>query len=274
MDCLLLKEKGKEKDFLKLLSDQGVYNISFDFNNSIFYEPDAAIDEEQWFKIDDFSEKEYCLEILKQKGFDSTDFDMADKNIRLDYANYLLSYQNKNYFIFQRIYSRDIVRKKRVTFIKDDFKIDESTGFTINEVPDAIYLKDQDCLYFKKLETISPIFKGIDILFQEATEEETEEFLDSDFIDLNEDYDVKKVNKSNRKRIALAIKTLRELSPEKRTQIFTYTYEYYPNLDFDGKAFKINNDKDLKELLYGIEERLFTTPISGEKRCASRIQKI
>lgn len=93
-------------------------------------------------------------------------------------------------------------------------------GIIINDVPDAIYVKDEDCLYFKKLETVAPIFKGIDELYREATDEETKHFLENDFIELKNDFNFESVKKSNRKRIALAMKTLNEFSDDQKTEIF------------------------------------------------------
>ena len=49
-------------------------------------------------------------------------------------------------------------------------------GIIINDIPDAVYIKSEDTLYFQRLETISPIFKGIEKLYREATQEEVDRF--------------------------------------------------------------------------------------------------
>ena len=54
----------------------------------------------------------------------------------------------------------------------------------IKSYPDAIYDKSSDSLYFKKLQSITSIFIGITDLYKEATQEDTEEFLNKDFISL------------------------------------------------------------------------------------------
>ena len=80
--------------------------------------------------------------------------------------------------------------KKRIT-LGDTIRLDQGEkSIVINFIPDAIYVKDDDILYFKKLSAISPIFKGIDELYREATEEETKEFLQNDFIVLEDSYGI------------------------------------------------------------------------------------
>lgn len=90
----------------------------------------------------------------------------------------------------------------------------------IRDLPDAIYDKTTDTLYFRRLESITSIFRGIDMLYREATQEETDSFLANDFISLKDDYSGSKVKTANRKRIALAAKTLSELDEPDRKNIF------------------------------------------------------
>jgi hypothetical protein len=40
---------------------------------------------------------------------------------------------------------------------------------------------------------------------------------------------------------------------------------------FENQAFKIATEEDLKALLYGIEQRYFTTPVGNERRLANSI---
>lgn len=44
-------------------------------------------------------------------------------------------------------------------------------------------------------------------------------------------------------------------------------------LKFDqaNQKFEISNDEDLKLLVYGIEQRFYTTPFGNEKRCANSV---
>jgi hypothetical protein len=143
----------------------------------------------------------------------------------------------------------------------------------INQFPDAIYVKGEDKLYFNKLSSITSIFNGIYDLFKEATQEETQLFLANEFIKLECDFSVNQVKTANRKRIAMAQETLKKYNPKDKIKIFNYIREYCNDLEFDEneETFSIANEDDLKKLLYGIEQRYYTTSIGNEKRLANSI---
>ena len=142
--------------------------------------------------------------------------------------------------------------------------IADSPIIVINQVPDAIYVKDDDTLYFKRLTSITTIFSGIYELYKEATQQETETFLKNSFINLDEDFTADSVKKANRKRIAMAQEPLKKFKPKEKRQIFSYIREYCEDLVFDenDENFSISNEDDLKKLLYGIEQRYYTTKIT------------
>jgi len=274
MDCLLARVADRKNNYRKMISGEKIYHIPENLSKRIKYEPEDTLDEDEWFYIEKFSETFFCIDLLKQKFFNSTDYAEINK-IKPEKISYLVAYQEENVFLFQRVYISNMLREKRFIHIGEDVEIRESkNGIIINEIPDAIYVKDEDCLYFKKLETISPIFRGIDELYREATEDETREFLQNDFIKLQNDFCAELVKKSNRKRVALAIKILEDFSDEQKKVVFQYTNDYYPDLKFDGYKFEVKDENDLKNLLYGIEQRLYTTPVTHEKRCASAVRPI
>ena len=74
MDQVLTKVKGRsKKTIFKLLSDQSLFDeLIITDDACVEYVPDHNLDEDSWFKIERFSEKSYCIEILK-KDFDSKD---------------------------------------------------------------------------------------------------------------------------------------------------------------------------------------------------------
>lgn len=142
-------------------------------------------------------------------------------------------------------------------------------------MPDAIYQKDSDALVFRSLATISSIFTGIDRLYKEATKVEVETFLDNSFVELSNGYGVEKVSKPNRKRVALAMSTLAEMPDEDRNQMLSYIHSYCEEelkFDAENNKFEIKSDQELKLLLYGIEQRFYTTPIGKEKRLANSVK--
>lgn len=274
MNYLLARVADRKNNYRKMLSGEEIYQIPDDLSNRIKYTPGDVLDEDSWFYIERFSDTIFCIDLLKQDLVNSTDYAEINK-VEPEKINYLVAYQEQNIFLFQRVYISSLLRKKKFIHIGDNVEIKESKhGIIINDIPDAVYVKDEDCLYFKKLETIAPIFRGIDELYREATDDETKEFLESDFINLENDFNVDLVKKSNRRRIAIAIKILEDFSDTQRKAIFQYTNDYYPNLKFDGNKFEVKDEEDLKNLLYGIEQRLYTTPITNEKRCASAVRAI
>ena len=58
--------------------------------------------------------------------------------------------------------------------------------------------------------------------------------------------------------------------------VMVCTHKYYPHLEYevDKEIFTINNENEMKYLLWGIEQRYYTTPITKEKRVANSVSRI
>jgi len=276
MDQVLAKVKGlRKKPYFKLISDEALFDVvTVDLNASVPYNPDHNLDEDSWFKIESFSDKDFCIELLKN-DFDSKDFDDLQKDKFIKIA-YLFSVQGGDFY-FQKITPSLFIKRKTLVF-GEAAELEESDNrLVVNQAPDAVYLKQSDTLIFRNLATISSIFKGIDELYREATNEEVEQFLDESFIELSDGYDINSVSKPNRKRIGLAMNTLENMSAAERTDLLGYIDGYCnQKLKFDegSQEFEISTDDDLKLLLYGIEQRFYTTPFGHEKRIANSVQPI
>lgn len=274
MNHLLVKTKDDKNSYKKIISNKEIYEETYDLSLKQKYQPDNSLDEEYWYYIEKFSLKKYCIDLLKKSEFNSARYSQTS-DVDPEKIHHLVSYQREGRFLFQRVYSRNILKKKRILSLGDSVEIkDTKQGIVINDIPDAIYVVEEDCLYFQKLETISPIFKGINELYREATKEETKIFLDNEFIVLEDGFCVDNVKKMNRKRIAMAMKYLGKFSEKEKNEIFVYTSEYFPGLNYNGNSFEIHNDEELKELLFGIDQRLYTTPVTKEKRCASTVMSL
>ena len=59
-------------------------------------------------------------------------------------------------------------------------------------------------------------------------------------------YGTASVKTANRKRIALAVKTLSKLNPEEKANIFSYNGEYCPDLKTKGNVFSVSSEDELK----------------------------
>ncbi|AWG21868.1 hypothetical protein FFWV33_10160 [Flavobacterium faecale] len=273
MNHLLAKTKGRTGDFFKVISNEEIFALPDDLDNPIEYNSDYKLEDDEWFAIEAFSEKEYCIDFLTHR-FISTDYNQlpvtAYNNI-----NYLCAYQTGIYY-FQKLTSSQVIQKKYFSCSIAPTLVVNEPIIVINNYPDAIYIKTEDILYFKRLTSLTTIFNGIDELYKEATQEETEAFLLSDFISLDINYSAESVKKANRKRIAMAMETLQRFTPIEKSEIFIYIREYCEDLNFDenDENFTISTEDELKKLLFGIEQRYYTTRQGNERRLANSVTTI
>lgn len=251
-------------------TDEPVYSIEdITINTSTPYVPGAALEEDEWFSVQNASTQEYKIDLLTTEQF-TIDFNSMNRS-EFGSVDFVFT-EIGNSLCFQNVSKARLVSKKCILCLGEDFEYKaDRCEIVINTIPDAIYNKNTDVLYFKRLESITSIFRGIDQLYKEATEEETTQFLENDFIQLKQNYNASKVKTANRKRIALAQKTLESLDADSRRNIFTYIGEYCPELKISESSFEVGDEKELKMLLYGIEQRFYTTIVGGEKRIANSV---
>lgn len=266
-----LKQRTSNSKYKKVLStDETIYRrMNLIINSCVPYAPSATLEEGEWFYVSEARSQDYTNGLLSHQ-FESVDFDSLEMQ---DFgAIDFLFVDEHGGLYFQKVSKAKLVARKSVLCIGEGFQYKQDRQeLVINDLPDAIYNRSEDRLYFRKLESITSIFKGIDQLFRAATDEEVFDFLRNDFISLRADYDVSDVKTPNRKRIALARNTLERLTEVDRGRIFSYIGEYCPNLSQDNGAFEIGTEDELKMLLYGIEQRFYTTPVGGEKRLANSV---
>ena len=276
MNHVIAKIKGRKKNkIFKLLSDQCLFDsLTINIDACTDYDPDHNLDEDSWFKIEQFSQKEYCINLLK-KDFDSKEYNNLHK-ASFSEIIYLCSVQNDDFY-FQKVTPSLFLNRKMISFGEHAEVENSYKRLVINSRPDAVYFKKNDILVFKNLATISSIFKGIVIIYKVATAEEVRDFLKEPFIFTSNGFSEEKVSKSNRKRIALAMNTLERMSEEDRYKILGYIDNYCNTkleIDPNGEKVNVSNDEELKLLLYGIEQRFYTTPFGGEKRLANSVKQI
>lgn len=272
MDNICVKLKQREKDkYRKLLSiNNNLYTslrISADLIST--YTPGTLLEEGEWFCIQEMSKKEFCIDILTS-DYSSVDFRTLERNAftKIDFLFVL----TENYIAFQNVSKAKLLSKRCIFALGEGYQYqDDCSEVVINDIPDAIYDKANDTLYFRRLESITSIFRGIDQLYREATDEETTQFLSNEFINLKDGYSAASVKTANRKRIALAMKTLNALDDNDRKNIFAYIGDYCPELQVSEGSFEVGTEEDMKKLLFGIEQRFYTTPVGGEKRIANSV---
>jgi hypothetical protein len=263
------KVKRKQHIYRIIETQSQVYDTTKIVLKGITYNPATLIEDEELYKVENFSTSGFFLDFLKNDN-DSVNHDQIVKD-DLKKLSFICTIQDSLYF-FQIINSSFFISKKWFSIDELSLETDKPI-ITINPFADAIYDKGNDVLYFKKLSAAQKIFKGMDQLYKEATETETDAFLKNEFLEVNSGFLVADVTVPNRKRIAMVKETLSHFSPEEKQAIYDYTNQY-GQVFYDNGKFKIETDEDLKFVLWGIEQRFYTTPISGEKRIANSVISI
>jgi hypothetical protein len=280
MDFVLAKIAHK-KDLVKILSDNHIFpDFSYENLDFVAYDYDYNLDDDTWFKIENFKNQDFCSEFLDNSTLsDSKTFsEIKNQEINIEKLKYLVSCTD-NALFFQKITGSLLLKKKHLlTICRNSAQLYEPQDLlVIKDIPDAVYIIKDDRLIFRNLSSISSIFKGIGDLYREATNTEVQQFLKSDFIDLKEDFLSEKVSIPNRKKIASVQDRLNNMTLDQRQELLNYLAEYKNNIlkfNADGSRVEISTDVQLKHLLYGIDERYYTTVLGKEKRLANSVQRI
>ena len=228
----------------------------------------------EWFGIENFSNSNYCIPLLTQ-NFNAAEHHQIGNN-QYNNVKFFCSYQDEDYYCFQKFIYSNVISKRWISLNGEPIiKVNEPI-LILNSKPDAIYRKSIDTLYFKNLSDTKSIFPEIINLYKEATDEETEDFLNNDFITLLGGFNKTNVNTANRKRIAMAMATLEKLEGEDKLQIHEYIKDYCPELEFseENNSFSIGTEEHLKYLIFGIDQRFYTTIVGSERRLANSISKL
>jgi hypothetical protein len=260
--------KGRNGRNLKVISSNTDIIDVPDLSSFVAYSPTYKLEDEEWFRLENFSQSTYANETIGI-NFSSTDYNQITKNEFKATKYFWVRQRGK--FYYQRIIPSQVVSKKWFK-ISDEPELEEDESIIVlNSWADAVYVPGEDDLYFKEISRLKPIFVGIGELYREATNDEVGDFLESDFLVLAEEFGVEKVKIPNRKRIALAVDTLNSFNEEDKVYMFQYVQDYCDDLTIEGDAFEINTDEDLKKVLWGIEQRYYTTALGSEKRLANSI---
>lgn len=271
MNYLVARLKGKRGEILKVLSTKLSAFEQPDGFESKEYDPRYKLEDDERFVLENFSRSKYKNELIAQT-ISTTNLNQIEKN-QYSEINYLCSIQGDLVF-FQKMNASQLYHKKWFQISGTPDLMKDAPILVINEEPDAVYNKQDDTLAFRNIARIKTVFYGVEELYREATDKEVDTFLKKDFIKPTDDYSVASVKTNNRKRIALAMDTLKRFKKEDQQNIFKYIKDYCPELKFENDAFNISSEEDLKKVLFGIEERYYTTIRTHEKRLANSVTKI
>lgn len=272
MNYLLAKIK-RQHSFRKVLSNVALFTRPESLENNLVYNPATLLEDDYWYQIENFAESNFAIDFIKN-NFNSTSHNqiVAAEYIKIDFLCFYS--EGENTYYFQRITSSNFIKNRWISLGNIPSISENEPIIVINNYADAIYDKNTNTLYFKKLPTIKSFFPGIDSLYREATDMETQAFLDNDFLNISPNFNVNSVKIPNRKRIAMVTDTLNGFNPVQKSDIYGYIQEYCQDLSFEDGAFQIDNEHSLTLVIYGIEQRYYTTQLGLEKRIANSIIKI
>lgn len=264
---LIVKHKSEYKNVLKQ-EDNIIENIDLTNVEQIDFTTSYKLEDNEWFKITDFSNQDYVVEICNENFSTASLVQIVNKEY--EDIKEIVILQNEQMH-FQRVTPSYYVNKKTFLDYSGSPKVVEHRKqIEIKKESDAVYLLETDTLLFKDISKIKPIFKGIEMLHREATQEEVNTFMEYDFIStLN--FDSKRVGVQNRKRIADIGVKYANLSSEKQKGLITYAKEK-SGIDIEDGKFLIRNDNDLKNLLYAMDQRYYYADIYEENRIANSIR--
>lgn len=276
MDFLFVKTKGKRGSFCKVLSDQQVYCDIPSFEDNRPYNDEVRLLENQWFVLANFSQKEYAPSLVKDE-FNAAQWSQID---RANYGriDYIVAIQDDgNQLIFQNITSSLIYKRQNWLSLDDQPSLlNKAHLLVIHDQADAYYQRNNDCLYFQRLSSITNIFPGINELYNEATDDEVDLVLSLPILNVVPDFTKDKVKTANRRKIREALNMYNQYNNQQKEQLPLYMQKYCPRLSFDSVSgrFDIIDEKTLTLLLNGLCQRYYTTEISQEKKVALSTERV
>jgi hypothetical protein len=271
MNLIVARLKRKSVQLCKILAHENEILPVPEFNNAKAFVPHYKPDEEEWLKIEAFSQTEYADRALLE---DINTVDMPQlKPAQASDVRFLCIVQG-SYRIYQRVPASNIIRKKFIE-ISGQFSIEEDKKIIIlNDRPDAIHDVASDVLYFTDFSKLKAFFPKIEELYREATDIEVKEFLENEIVNIFGDFNVDNVSKPNRKRIALLKDKLNVFTPQQIEHLMQDFSNYVTTVVVENGAFRISSDDDLKLAIYCMEERFYTTPVTAKKRLANSVLQL
>ena len=268
---VIAKIKGRGNMFRQIFNDQVIYAVP-DFNNAIAYNDELRLEENQWFCVTGFTDQDYCPNFLKD---DLQPIYTSIEGENYDRIDFLFGTMNDEHVLwFLNITPSRYLKKPLIQFLDNepDLIEDNNKILELNNEPNAFLDVPSNIMYFKNLSSLTSIFKGIEVLFREATDEEVRDFIDTPIVTMGEGYTSDMIKTANRKRLKAAKEKYDSFSNDQKARLNEYLHDYCPDLarDDDG-GYVVSNEAELTKLLNGINQRYYTTPIDNERRLANSV---
>jgi len=247
------------------------------------FETDYSLDSDEWFFIElNKKEKESMIGGYLSVLSSSVDFNtITPKQYDRLIALYLIKEKSEGVqdIIFNRIFDRYCIQSKILfSFDVSGPKINKVVNAVeFNHSVDAFWNDANKKLYFRKYSTIKPLFLGIEKYYRSATKDEVSIFLKNDFFSVSDDFPATKLGERALHNIA-AILDSNEIDfsdSDVRKSYVNYAndFEAFDVHIEDGK-FKVEKPTDLTKILSVLQERLYISPVTKQKRVASNTSPI
>ena len=241
------------------------------------YQIDYALDNDEWFfiSLNEDERKEmidgYLLVASSSADCNKVTPDQYNELLTL----YLIREKDKvRDIIFNRIFDRFCIQSK--TIINIDISgpkvYSETNSIEFNHSVDAFWDSIKNKLYFKKYSTIKPLFSGIEKYYRSATKEEVESFLENNFFLVSEVFNKSKIGERALHNIAIILdsKEIDFSDKEVLKSYITYANDFKAfDVSIENDQFKVEKASDLTKILTVLQERLYVSPVTKEKRVAS-----
>lgn len=266
-----LKRRGRSSEaFCQIFNDKVVYTVP-SFENSIEYDDERKLEDGQWFCVEEFVHQDYCPDYLKnplQPIYSSMERDDYNK------IDYIFGTMEEERFIwFLNVTPGRYIKNPLIQLLNNEPKLieDNSNILELSSEPNAFFDVQNRKLYFKNLSLITSIFKGIEVLYREATNDEVNEFIASSIVEMGDGYDSDMIKTQNRKRLKAAKEKYDSFTSDQKVLLDDYLRNYCPELEKTDNGYKVSNEEEMTKLLNGINQRYYTTPIDNERRLANSV---
>lgn len=244
--------------------------------NSFEFNPDRRLEDWEWFYvIPDETQKITMINpyIDTLENTESTNTITADEYQNIRWIGLIEKEWENQKILLTRIFPRYYTLAKKILKWSDWPKlVEESKSVDFTWVTHAFWNGTK--LYFNSYDTIRPLFHWLEDFYRVATEEEKVAFLDKDYFECSD----KTIDiwTRNLRRIASIITKIDWSNQSVRDKYIEYAKKYPKvkvSITTDGKM-KIDSNQDITGIINILEERIYTTPITGEEREANAITKL
>lgn len=272
MGTFLAKIDGDDEHWRKLVDQvENADYTSITLDDTMIYDANNDM-AHQWFRIENFNNNEAFMPSLFSE-FDVADLEDLTRQ-QYDTIEFIAFHEEGKYYI-QKITKSAYMTKRWFAWNEQIVRYhSESNMLNINPIPHCIYDSNTHNLYFMDISKAYGIFKQLRVDYAQATNGEVESFLSSDIVETN-NFNITNVGVANRKRINSILRQYNNYTEEQKNTLKDYIHDKVgDNLTLHDNRFIVSSDKDLRLLLYGIQQRFYVPPLSGETQVATNTTNI